>query len=171
MNQYCVRPAAWGRLGRWLIGLCALLAAACQSSRTHPPQWKTAELESKSERVLWQVGAMVLDKEGFPTGSGLDPTSMLAVSGWRNDLSPFRGKGYREQAQLGFESLGGGRWKVRVRVKREVNMDIVRPLDLQFAKWESAADAEERALVLLQRMRSWMQTPGVYPTQAAAAGG
>ncbi len=142
-------------LGFGLIALLALLPA-CQSGKQHPAVWQTGELESQSERILWQISAMALDKEGFPTGSGLDPTTLQAISGWRNDLSPFRGKGYREQAQVNFQPLGTGRWNVRVRVKREVNMDIVKPLDLQFAKWESAPDAVDRAQVLMQRIRSWL---------------
>jgi hypothetical protein len=137
-----------------LLGTLAL--AGCRSGPKHPPQWQRSSVHSGSERILWQVTALALAKEGFPTGSGLDPTTLTAISGWRNDLSPFRGKGYREQAQVRFTPAGAGRWDVEVRVRRELNMDIVKPLDLKFAEWEEAPDDPDRAGVLLQRIRSWM---------------
>ena len=47
-----------------------------------------------------------------------------------------------------------GNFEVRVRVEREANMDLVRPLDPSFAKWEERPDDEQRARLLLQTIRS-----------------
>ena len=44
-----------------------------------------------------------LEKLGFPVGSGLDPATLTAVTGWQNSLAPFRGRGYRRQAEVHFE--------------------------------------------------------------------
>jgi hypothetical protein len=138
--------------------LCVLvaLAAACQSGSKYPPQWQADEIEVPSDRLLWEVTVFALEKEGYPTGTDLDPGSLEALSGWRYNLAPFRGKGLRERAEIVFEPLGPKRWRVKARVQQERNMDPVRPLDLSYAEWEPAPDNVEAALVLVQRIRSWI---------------
>ena len=93
-------------------------------------------------------------------GSHLDPTTLTATSGWRNSLAPFKGKGRRERAEVRYSAIGPHLYKVEIRVEREINQDPVRPMDLSYAKWESAPDSQEAAMVLLQRIRSWIQ-PGL----------
>ncbi len=140
----------------WLaLGLLAL-AAGCSSTSKYKPEWQEGELAAPSDRLLWEVTVFALDKERYPLGSGIDPVTLTAVSGWRNSLQPFRGKGRRARAEVRYEPLGPGRYKVRVRVEQQVNMDIVRPLDLTYAKWEEGPDDPQAAAVILQRVRSWM---------------
>ena len=62
----------------------------------------------------------------------------------------------RERAEIVFEPLGPLQWRVKARVEQELNMDMVRPMDLSYAEWESAPDNPEAALVLIQRIRTWI---------------
>lgn len=151
-------------LARLLILLASLApilgTASCASANRHPPVWKVEEIEVPSERLLWEVTVFALEKEKFPVGSRLDPTQLTALSGWRNSLAPFKGKGRRERAEIRYTALGPKLYRVEVRVEREINQDPVRPMDLSYAQWESAPDSQEAAMVLLQRIRSWIQ-PGL----------
>lgn len=148
-----------------LLALAATFVA-CQSGGEHPPVWSTAQLAPPSESVLWAVAGQELQRMDFPVGSDADPSRMVMLTGWRVQLAPFRGKGYRQRAEVRFEKVesggkpadgatsGAGRYKVEVRVERENNMDVVDPIDLGHAKWEPAADDVEVAQVLLQRIRA-----------------
>jgi hypothetical protein len=145
------RPAA-GLLSLWLT----LCLAACQTTPRIPPQWAKAEVSVPSERVLFEVSVLALEEHAFPLGTDFDPATLEAVSGWKNDLAPFRGQGRRERAHVKYRHQGEGAYGVELRVESEVNMDHVRPLDLRYAKWEPAADDFEEAEVLLQRIRSYI---------------
>jgi hypothetical protein len=137
-----------------LAGL--LFCSSCASSGAFPAEWQSDEIAVGSERILWEVTVLSLEKHGFPVGTGVDPTSMEAASGWSNNLAPFRGQGYRERALVRYEPAGQGRYKVEVRVEHQNNMDISRPLDARYAKWEPAADDKAKAAVVLQRIKSWI---------------
>lgn len=151
-------------LARLLTVLACLTLAwgleACASTNRHPPMWQVDEIEVPSERLLWEVTVFALEKEKFPLGTHLDPTTLTAVSGWRNSLAPFKGKGRRERAEVRYTAIGPKLYRVEIRVEREINQDPVRPMDLSYAKWESAPDSQDAAMVLLQRIRSWIQ-PGL----------
>jgi hypothetical protein len=140
------------------IALLALSLGGCKSSGDKNADWQGSEVSAPSDRVLWEVSVYALEKEGFPTGAGLDPATQVATTPWRNSLAPFKGEGYREQAQVKFTRVAPGRFRVDVRVKRQTNEDLVRPMDLTYAKWEDAADNKDRAQVLLQRIKSRMGT-------------
>ena len=146
-----VRASALLLLVSLLFGL-----GACQSKPKFEPAWQDAEIEVPSARLLWEVAVFALEKEGFPVGSEMDPTTLTAISGWRYSLAPFRGQGRRQRAEILFTSVGPRRYGVRVRVQQDVNMDIVRPMDLSYAEWEEAPDSPEAALILMQRIRSWV---------------
>jgi hypothetical protein len=146
-------------IARFAVVLAALLCAAlsaCESTEKYPPQWRVEEIDVPSDRLLWEVVVFALEKEGYPTGTDLDPTSLEAISGWRYSLAPFRGQGRRERAHILFEPLGPKRYRLQVRVQRENNMDPVRPMDLSYAEWKEAPDNNDAALVLVQRIRSWI---------------
>lgn len=139
------------------LGFCL---SACAATSRHPELWQIDEIEVPSERLLWEVTVFALEKEKFPVGSNLDPSTLTAVSGWRNSLAPFKGKGRRERAEVRYSAVGPRLYRVEVRVEREINQDPVRPMDLSYAKWESAPDSQETAMVILQRIRSWI-APGL----------
>ena len=160
-----------------LACLCALVSCsllpACQSSSKYPEQWRTEEIDVPTDRLLWEVTVFALEKEGYPTGTDLNPTNLEAVSGWRYSLAPFRGKGRRERAHIHFEALGPKRYRLQVRVERENNMDPVRPMDLSYADWKEAPDNTDASLILVQRIRSWI-APGLElkaPNAPKAPGG
>lgn len=140
-----------------LIAVLTLAATACQASQPKP-EWLRQRVEASSERVMMDVTVMALEKCSFPVGTGIDPAGLVAVSGWRNSLAPFRGKGYRERCEVRYSAAGPRTWNVSVRVQREKNDDIVRPLDLTYAQWEPEADDPERAAMVLQYIRSLLGT-------------
>lgn len=139
-----------------LLGFIGLLACAllqgCQSEPT--PNYATSTVTASSERVLWQVTILALEKSGFPIGARLDPSTLTATSGWLISLAPFRGKGFRAQCEVHYTPKGPRDYDVQVRVRREKNMDIVQPLDLTYAQWEPDEDDIERAGVVLQYVKS-----------------
>lgn len=141
-----------------------LALAACETTRKPPPQWQSSEIEVPSERLLWEVTVFALEKERFPVGTQLDPTTLTAVSGWRNSLAPFKGKGRRERAEVRYQAVGPKLYRVQVRVEREINEDPVRPMDLSYAKWEPSPDNVEAASILMQRIKSWI-APGLEMRQ------
>jgi hypothetical protein len=147
------RPAA----SRTIV-LVAILALACVSSpgcaSEQPANYATASVTASSERVLWQVTILALEKTHFPIGARMDPATLTATSGWMTSLAPFRGKGYREQCEVHYTPKGPREYDVQVRVRREKNMDIVQPLDLTYAQWEADDDNVERAGVVLQYIKS-----------------
>lgn len=140
-----------------LLACCTLLGA-CALTQSHPEVWQTDEVATDSQRVLWEVTALSFQKHGFPVGTGLDPSTMVATSGWKYDLAPFRGQGFRERVFVTFDSLEAGRYTINIRVQHETNMDMVRPLDLSYAEWKPAPDNEVEAQLLLLRIKSWIGT-------------
>ena len=152
-------PKTLPRTVRALVLLLAALASAlgpgCKSSEPEPA-WRQGKVIASSERVLWEVTVLALEKSGFPLGSGLEPGKLDAKSGWMISLAPFRGKGFREQAEVRYTPLKDREYKVEVRVRREKNDDLVHPLDVSYAEWEPEADNAERAAIVLQYIKSML---------------
>jgi hypothetical protein len=149
-----------GRPGSRFRALLALFAlsiacvgfAGCATEPT--ANYATGSVTASSERVLWQVTILALEKSHFPIGARMDPATLTATSGWFISLAPFRGKGYREQCEVHYTSKAPREYDVQVRVRREKNMDIVQPLDLTYAEWEADEDDAERAGTVLQYVKS-----------------
>jgi hypothetical protein len=139
-----------------LLAVLALAAAACFSAPKHEEVWVADEVTVASDRLLWEVTRFSLEKGGYPVGSGMDPTTLVATSGWKTSLAPFRGKGWRERAQVRYQRVAPGRYRVQARVEKQLNMDVVKPLDLRYAKWESGPDNMEAARILLERIKAWV---------------
>lgn len=142
-----------------LLGICAALFAflgACKSTPEEPdPEWVTLEIQAGSEKVLWEYTVASIQKLGFPVGTAMDEREQHALSGWKEALMPFKGMGHRERAEVRFEALGGGRFKVDVRVKKQTNENLAKPLDPTYAEWEWAEDDRDQAKILLQHIRSY----------------
>ena len=140
-----------------LVPLAALLALAlapsCKSSQPEP-RWVTADVTAGNDRLLMDVTALSLQKTGFPIGSGIDPGQLTVVTGWNTSLAPFRGKGWREKCEVHYKKTGPRKYEASIRVQREKNDDILRPLDLTYAKWIPAEDNQDRARHVLQHVRS-----------------
>lgn len=149
----CARPSK--PRGLWLaFALCLLPLLACASTKEDVRGPVSTEVTAASDRILWMVTLMALEKTGFPPGSGHDPASMVATSGWFMSLAPFKGDGFREQAVVELERLEGKRYLVDVRVKRERNDSLTNPLDPTVADWKREGDNLERARLVLQHIQS-----------------
>lgn len=119
------------------------------------PGWMEAELEAPTDHIMWRAMLESIEKEGFPLGTGLNPGELRVVSGWNNEPAPFRRQGFREKAELKCER-GDGRYLLDIRVLREMNDDIIRPLDLSYAKWVPDGINEDRAHRIVAYMRSFL---------------
>jgi len=109
--------------------------------------------------VLWTCAGMALQKQGFPVGTGADPTTLEMTSGWKTSLAPFRGEGFREQAHVKFELVAPQRWKLQVRVERQTNMDVKHPMDASSAEWREEADDLDVSNMIVQRIRALLEEP------------
>jgi hypothetical protein len=132
----------------------ALCAAACHAGPDRHAVWEIAEVAAPSENVLWAVAGQEIQRLGFPVGSDADPATLVMRSGWRTELAPFKGDGYRELAEVRFTRVAPQRYRLEARVVRERNMDLENPIDPRSAEWEEAPDDVERARVLVQRIRA-----------------
>ena len=144
---------------RALFGaLVALLSFACLTGGK--PQWVTGQMPAASDRVLWEVTRIALESQNFLVlTDGFDPRTRTAQSAWQLDMHPFRGEGFRERAHITYESVGPGRIELSVRVEREINNNIAKPSDPEYAEWKKDADNAERAQVILQQIQSRLGMP------------
>ncbi len=136
----------------WLI----VLTAACASlSRDEDAgEWVGGEVEAPSERVVREMITTSLGQLGYPLGSGMDPVTQTATSGWKTSLHPFHKRGHRLQAEIRYTAIEAGRFDVQVRIRKEINEELARPLDLRYAAWAEDADDVASARVLLHQIRS-----------------
>ena len=139
----------------WLaLVLCLCPLVGCASTKGDERGPVATEVTAASDRILWMVTLMALEKTGFPPGSELDPSTMVATSGWNMSLAPFKGDGYREQAVVELDRLGDKRYLIDIRVKRERNDSLTYPLDPTVAEWAREGDNIDRARLVLQHIRS-----------------
>ena len=149
-----MKPLFLARLALVALALgLAFAFSSCASLGSKVDPGTSFEIDAPSENVLWAVAGQELQRLDFPVGSDADPAKRVMLTGWRTSLAPFRGKGHRERAELRFESLGSTRFRVKVRIERENNMNITRPIDPSFAEWEAAGLDEATANVLIQRIK------------------
>ena len=145
-----------------VLALAILLATifvlgGCASSEPKG-EWVSTKVQAGNERLLLEVTELALRKTGFPVGAGLDPAHLTATSGWKISLAPFKGKGWREQAIVKYTREKPGHFGVDVRVRRDRNEDLVRPMDLTYADWEPDPDNTERARVILHFIQSLLSS-------------
>jgi hypothetical protein len=135
---------------------CIGLALAPGCASTPDEAWHEGSVTAPTERVLWQVTVLALERNDFPVGSGVNPSTLKAVSGWRVSLAPFKGDGYREQAHIEWtrDESQAGRWNGRVRVHRQRNENLSKPLDISYAEWEDDPDDQDRARLLFNTVKA-----------------
>ncbi len=109
-----------------IAGLSAallLVISACSS--TPEKHWVESEAPAVSRRVLWEVVRIAFEREAFPqVAPGFDPVNRTVTSGWRTELAPFSGQGFRERAWVKYSTSDTGNLSVEVRVQREVNKNL-----------------------------------------------
>ena len=135
--------------------LLVLFGSSCAS--TSQASWLKVEAPSASQHVLYEVTKMALVKSNFPVlGMGFDPVTRTMSSGWRTDLVPLTGRrtrGFRERAWVKYSVSEVGKINIEARVEREINKNLAKPLDPQYADWEPGPDSLERARFLLQLIK------------------
>lgn len=139
-----------------LLLMFTLALGACSSGPK--PAWESATLEVRSERMLWEVLRLSLDRADFAVGTGAEPESRRIESAWAVDASPFKGRGFRRKAHVDYvPSATGARnqWDVRVRVAFETN-ESFKGLDLRYAEWKPAPDDTPAAQRIMQFARSML---------------
>jgi len=141
-----------------LVSLAATGLLACAACATTPGEseahWKSAEIHTPSDRVLWQIALLSLQSQGYPLASGTDSGSRQVESGWKTDLQPFRKEGRRSRATVRMSAIQPELWKVEVRVRCENNDNMVSPLDPSRANWKPAPDDDAAANILLMHIRA-----------------
>ena len=144
-------------VSRVLLSLVVLgLSLACLGGPEVKPEWVESGVDAPTEQVLWNAALQALSKHDYPLGAVLDRSGGQMVSGWKTSLAAFRSQGWREKAWIQFQRQDKGRYAVQVRVQRETNEDIIRPLDPSHAKWEPAPDDTRAARILMQTIRSYL---------------
>lgn len=142
-------------LPRTAAAVLLVALAACNTTPREPDgSWVTAEVEAPSDRVVREIIVSALERERYPLGSGLDPVERVAVSGWYSTLSPFKGRGYRLQAEVRYGLPEEGVYPIEVRVKKQLNQELARPLEPASADWEWTDDDLLRAQVLLYHIQA-----------------
>ncbi len=141
---------------RFLALLLFVSLASC--TVTQPESWIPAEVPTASNMRLWEISRLAMEREGFPVvQQGFDPKTRIATSGWRMDLHPFKGRGFRERALVKYErGEKPGTLTLSVRVSQEINDNVSKPLDLEYAEWVPAPDNHEKSRVMLQYIRSML---------------
>ncbi|MDP6539908.1 MAG: hypothetical protein QF410_10235 [Planctomycetota bacterium] len=150
-----------------LLPLLPSLACACASAP--PAQWVEDEVPGPSDRVLAEVSRLAMEAQGFHVVvRGFDPLERLASSVWEPDLHPFSGEGFRERAHVRYEPVAPGRILLGVRVERQINKNIARPLELDHADWVESADNPVRARAILQYIRSTLAGTLTFTDESTA---
>lgn len=145
---------------------------ACNSAAEEPEHiWAEEVVAAPSERLLWETALQTLGRLGYPVGSSADPNALTITSGWKNQLSPFRGKGFRNMVDLRMVyEPESANWNVEVSVKHQANMALVRPLDPAYAEWEWRADDELEAAIILQHIIAAFPPREIFDAERNAAG-
>lgn len=146
------------RLHSLLSLLALLLLPSCASAP--PEQWAPGSIPMCSPERLWEVTRLALEHNGFSLlEQGYDPRTRSLSSAWDKDLHPFKGHGFRERAHVRYEvGEEPDTLLLSVRVEREVNENLAKPLDPEYAQWAEAPDNPERARFVLQYVRSLLGT-------------
>jgi len=145
---------------RRLTALALLASLAGCGALGSSPEWTPYEIPMVSSMRLWEVTRLAMERSGFPViHQGFDPKTRTAVSGWDMELHPFKGRGFRERLYVRYETAESpGKLELSVRVERERNQALARPLDPSYAEWEADSDNTERARIVLQYMQSLLGT-------------
>jgi hypothetical protein len=144
------------RLHSLLLAILCSLGSAC--TVMYPEQWTAEEIPMCSSIRMWEITRLAMEKNGFPiVSTGFDPKEKMTVSGWDRDLHPFKGNGFRERVYVRYRrSENAGKLVIGVRVEQEINENLAKPLDPEYADWVEANDNPARAKVVLQYMRSML---------------
>jgi hypothetical protein len=159
------------RLALLASGLALVLLTACQGpDRTGRV---TRGFYSPDFDTLWEVAEREMQRSGFtPDRDASSKPTRTMVSRWTLSMSPFSGRGYREQATLTFHEVPEqpNRWTVESNVLREQNMAVVAPSNPVVAKWENPVRVPEKELLLTRNIEMFFLPRDVSPQFRAQYG-
>jgi hypothetical protein len=152
-----------------LVALMAPALTGCRVITKEHPVDRTVDAES--ERILWDALRLAVYKGKYPVGGGADPGTRLIRSGWKLDLAPFKGRGFRTRAIASYVPSTGERkgvtsssavvglepFDVTIRIEKETN-ESLSPLNLDRAKWTRADDDLQAARELMQTFHGLLGT-------------
>jgi hypothetical protein len=139
----------------WSLGFLLVTTSSCSMTPDEPePVWRTLEVAAPTDHMVWQLTLLSLQNLGYPLASGTDSGAHQVETGWKMDMQPFRGEGQRVRAVVKMSPVERGRWKVEARVRREVNDNLVSPLDPTRAQWKPAEDDVGLANMILMHVRA-----------------
>ena len=131
---------------------------ACISVNKEFPAERT--ISARTEFELWQALRIAVDMSDYPVGGGADPGEREIISGWKLDLAPYKGKGFRTRVLASYvpskdaasaEPLEA--FDVTIRVEKDTN-ESYRSLDPSYADWQAAPDDLATAKTIMQRVQS-----------------
>jgi hypothetical protein len=152
-------------------GVSPSCAAPDASGSAREGDWVEADVVVPSERILRQVAVQAMSRNGFPPGTEASKAQSMVSSGWKVDLQPFKGDGTRAKAFVEYEEKNEREWHVYVRVLKETNGELAKPLELAKAKWESGPDDTESASRILRLIQMVLAPPAPDPSAAPARAG
>lgn len=150
-----------------VMGLASLVG--CKAVTQKFPVDRT--VDAQSERVLWDALQTAIYKSKHPVGGGANPSARKIRTGWKLDLAPFKGKGFRTRVIASYQKSVGERkgvttdtvgvgleaFDVTIRVERESN-ESLSPLNLDRAKWTAADDDGQAAREIMQTFHGLLGT-------------
>jgi hypothetical protein len=137
---------------RVLLVLAAGAAAGCSLLRGSPEEYMETPVLDRPFDAIWDVTAGVLRRE-FGGVDLIDPSKKVIESAWDTHLHPKGMAGYRSRGIVEVVEEEKG-YRIRVRVRKQGNHDVWRPLDFRYAEWQEAPDDGVRA----ERVRWLIET-------------
>ena len=129
-------------------------------------RWESARVEGIGADDLWTLVGTSVARDGFRRLE-VDREKGTGTSAWLVSLYPYSGGGWRERAHVRLEPAGERAWKIGVRIEREKNETVRRPLVEAEAEWEPDADDAERARIVARRIGAAL---GAAPSSGAGGG-
>jgi len=97
-------------------------------------------------------------------GWGADSGKREIISGWKLDLAPYKGKGFRTRVLASYQPSKDSTspeplkaFDVTIRVEKDTN-ESYRSLDPSYADWKAAPDDLGTAKTIMQRVESLLGT-------------
>jgi hypothetical protein len=145
-------------LGLVLAVGASLSISACSVLGANPESWIEGDVNIASERLLRQIATIAMEKNGLPPGTEEGNLQSTVSSGWKVQLQPFKGDGTRAKAHMQYEEKSTSVWHVYIRVQKDTNEELARPLDLTQAQWASGPDDDAWATRILKTMQAMLGT-------------
>lgn len=160
---------AFRALGLTCLALLTLGGAtACATPTKRNPIERT--VLAANEKAMWDALRVAINEMGYKVGAGANPSTRTIQSGWRLDLYPYKGGGFRTRINADYEpnqEVVDERYEafdVVIRVDKDTN-ESNRPLEIPHAKWERADDDAEVARQVIIGLEAILGTAQIQLTE------